>query len=99
MRNAGIWRTTLAPKSRDSRSHNLDNETGTKLMKKLDRPEVDNGNKIWCEHCSIRIAPNESRVASDGKIYHQRCYEKYCAADSKMRVASAGSGTVLGRKR
>jgi hypothetical protein len=69
-------------------------------MKKVNRAEVDNGNlKVWCEHCSIRIAPNEGRVASDGKIYHQRCYERYCAADSKMRVASDRSGTVPGRKR
>jgi hypothetical protein len=69
-------------------------------MKKVNRAEVDNGNlKVWCEHCSIRIAPNEGRVASDGKIYHQHCYERYCAADLKMRVASDRSGTVLGRKR
>ena len=69
-------------------------------MKKVNKAEVDNGNlKVWCESCSIRIAPNEGRVASDGKIYHQRCYERYCAADSKMRVASDRSETVLGRKR
>jgi hypothetical protein len=31
---------------------------------------------IWCEHCSIRIAPKEQRVAVESKTYHQRCYEK-----------------------
>ena len=69
-------------------------------MKKMDRAEVENGKlKVWCEHCSIRVAPNEGSVASGGKVYHQRCYEKYCAADSKMKVASFRSGTVLERKR
>jgi hypothetical protein len=69
-------------------------------MKKVTRAEVDNGNlKVWCEHCSIRIAPNESRVASDGKIYHQHCYERFCAADLKVRVASDRSGTIPGPKR
>jgi len=69
-------------------------------MMKVNSAEVNNGNlKVWCEHCSIRIAPNEDRVASDGKIYHQHCYERYYAADSKMRVASDRPGTVLGRKR
>jgi hypothetical protein len=69
-------------------------------MKKVNKAEVDNGNlKVWCEHCSIRIAPNEGRIAADGKIYHQHCYERYCAADLKMRVASDRSGTVLGHKR
>lgn len=70
-------------------------------MKKVDRAELESNNlKVWCEHCSIRIAPNESRVASDGKIYHQQCHEKYHVADSKMRVASADrSGAASGRKR
>jgi hypothetical protein len=31
---------------------------------------------VWCEHCSIRIAPNEERVALKNKTYHQRCYAK-----------------------
>jgi hypothetical protein len=31
---------------------------------------------VWCEHCSIRIAPNEERVAVKNKTYHQRCYAK-----------------------
>ena len=31
---------------------------------------------VWCEHCSIRIASNEERVAEKDKIYHQRCYAK-----------------------
>jgi hypothetical protein len=34
-------------------------------MKKKGGAEVENGNlRVWCEHCSIRIAPNEIRVAS-----------------------------------
>ena len=42
--------------------------------------------KVWCEHCSIRIAPNEERMTLDGKIFHQRCYSKHCALASKVRV-------------
>ena len=69
-------------------------------MKKAGRAEVVNTDlKVWCEHCSIRIAPNEGRVASDGKIYHQHCYEKWYGAASKMKVASDRSGTALGRVR
>ena len=69
-------------------------------MKKMDKAEVENGNlKVWCEYCFIRVAPNEERIVSDGKTYHQRCYEKCCAADLKMRAASSGSGNVLGPKR
>ena len=69
-------------------------------MKKIDKTEVENSNlRVWCEHCSIRIAPKEGRVASDGKIYHQRCYERYSAANLAMAVASDRSGTTLGRKR
>jgi hypothetical protein len=35
---------------------------------------------VWCEHCSIRIAPNEERVVVKSKTYHQRCYAKSKAA-------------------
>jgi hypothetical protein len=69
-------------------------------MKKVNRAEVGNGQlKVWCGHCSIRIAPNESSVASDGKIYHQHCYERYCAAEPKMGVAPPRWETVLGREK
>jgi hypothetical protein len=39
---------------------------------------------VWCEHCSIRIAPNEEQVVEKNKIYHQRCLVKSKA------VAGAG---------
>ena len=32
--------------------------------------------KVWCEHCSIRIAPNEEQTTVAGKAYHTRCYSK-----------------------
>ena len=32
--------------------------------------------KVWCDFCSIRIAPNEERVDMGGKTYHARCYTK-----------------------
>jgi hypothetical protein len=64
-------------------------------MKKKGAAEAESSNlKVWCEHCSIRIAPNEMRVASDGKIYHQRCYEKYCAAGSKVIAISSRSSNI-----
>jgi hypothetical protein len=69
-------------------------------MKKMNNAAVGTGElKVWCEHCSIRIAPNVGRVASDGKIYHQHCYEKYLAIGSKTRVASDRPGTALESKR
>ena len=51
--------------------------------------------RVWCERCSIRIAPNEGRVALDGKTYHEPCYAKYCAAVSKMRPTSSKSRGIL----
>lgn len=32
--------------------------------------------RVWCDSCSIRIAPNEEQVAVKNKTYHQRCYAK-----------------------
>lgn len=32
--------------------------------------------RVWCDSCSIRIAPNEQRVSVKNKTYHQRCYAK-----------------------
>jgi hypothetical protein len=32
--------------------------------------------RVWCDTCSIRIAPNEEQIAVAGKTYHQRCYPK-----------------------
>jgi hypothetical protein len=69
-------------------------------MKKMGSAKVGTDElRVWCEQCSIRIAPNEGRVAADGKIYHQHCYEKYFAPSSKTSVASDRSGTTLESKR
>jgi hypothetical protein len=69
-------------------------------MKKMNNAPVGTGElKVWCEHCSIRIAPNVDRVASDGKIYHQHCYEKYLAPSLKTTVASDRSGIAMESKR
>ncbi len=32
--------------------------------------------KIWCDRCSIRIAPNEERVTVRDKTYHTHCHSK-----------------------
>ena len=51
-------------------------------MKRKEAVKVDNeaakavNFAIWCEHCSIRIAPNEKRIALKNKTYHERCYAK-----------------------
>jgi len=36
--------------------------------------------KVWCERCSIRIAPNEERTAVRNKMYHVSCYSKLSAS-------------------
>jgi len=41
--------------------------------------------KIWCEQCSIRIAPNEERIMNNGKIYHTQCHSKLFATDSNQK--------------
>jgi len=53
-------------------------------MKALKEPEF----RIWCEHCYIRIAPNEGRVTSSGKIYHTQCYSKLVATPSNQKKAA-----------
>ena len=51
-------------------------------MKRKEAVKVDNeaakavNFATWCEHCSIRIAPNEERVVVKNKTYHPRCYAK-----------------------
>jgi hypothetical protein len=67
-------------------------------MKKKDGAAAEKHNlKVWCEHCSIRIAPSEMRVPSDGKMYHERCYEK-SGAGSKVIGASPRSSDIRGPK-
>jgi hypothetical protein len=49
--------------------------------------------KIWCEQCSIRIAPNEERIMNNGKIYHTQCHSKLVATASdekKVRRSERG---------
>jgi hypothetical protein len=44
---------------------------------------------VWCEHCSIRVAPNEEQIVVRNKTYHQRCYAK-----SKPRAGAENERTV-----
>jgi hypothetical protein len=32
--------------------------------------------RVWCEICSIRVAPNEEQTVIAGKTYHSHCYAK-----------------------
>jgi len=50
---------------------------GLKPMTKVEKAEIRNTElKVWCEHCSIRISPNEEQVVVRGKTYHVRCHLK-----------------------
>ena len=55
--------------------------------------------RVWCDGCSIRIAPNEDQIAVDGKIYHQRCYSKTFSAVSKAKTKSSRAVDIRGRER
>ena len=39
--------------------------------------------KVWCEHCGIRIDPNEERTGAGAKTYHPHCYSKLFSAIPK----------------
>ena len=41
--------------------------------------------KVWCEHCCIRIDPNEERIGVGGKTYHPHCYSKLVSAIPKPK--------------
>jgi hypothetical protein len=43
--------------------------------------------RMWCERCSIRIAPHEEKITVEKKSYHERCY-------SKQPVSVAGAKAV-----
>jgi hypothetical protein len=44
---------------------------------KIDKVDVRAAEfRVWCDFCSIRIAPNEEQITVEGKTYHQRCYVK-----------------------
>ena len=49
-------------------------------MTKVEKTGIKNTElKVWCEHCSIRIAPNEEQIVVREKTYHERCYLKLSA--------------------
>lgn len=43
--------------------------------------------RVWCEICSIRIAPNEEQIAVDHKTYHKRCHAKTKPAQAIQRAS------------
>src|ERR1051325_8938623 len=65
-----------------------------KKMKTNSAAVVETGDfRVWCDYCSIRIAPNEERITSDHKMYHQRCYTRSGSSASKVRAASASAAS------
>ena len=66
---------------------------------KIEKADVKAGEfRVWCDCCSIRIAPNEEQIAMDGKTYHQRCYTKTFSAVSKAKTKSSQVVDIGGRE-
>jgi len=63
-------------------------------IKKVQVPTIEF--RIWCEHCSIRIAPHEDRATDDGKSYHPRCYSKLPMSQGKSKVVLSKALMVSG---
>ena len=64
---------------------------------KIEKIEVKTADfRVWCDHCSIRIAPHEEQIAVDGKTYHQRCYSKHFSAVSKTKTTSSQAVDIRG---
>jgi hypothetical protein len=62
---------------------------------KIEKAEVKPAEfRVWCDCCSIRIAPNE-----DGKTYHGRCYSKTFSAVSKAKTKSSQAVDIRGGER
>ena len=38
---------------------------------------------VWCQHCSVRIAPYDRRTFKKGKPYHEGCYSKITSRNTK----------------
>jgi hypothetical protein len=56
-------------------------------MTKTEKTEVKVAEfRVWCDHCCIRIAPNEEQTSVRGKAYHVRCASKLPAATSKRQA-------------
>jgi hypothetical protein len=54
--------------------------------------------RVWCECCSVRIAPNEEQTAFAGKTYHQRCYSKIFSEVSTAKKKSSRAVDTSGRE-
>jgi len=66
---------------------------------KIDKADVIPAEfRVWCDCCSIRIAPNEEQIAVDGKFYHKRCYSKIFSAVSKAKTKSSQAVDTRGRE-
>jgi hypothetical protein len=42
--------------------------------------------KVWCDLCSLRIAPYEGRIVIRKKAYHIRCHAKLNSSHSKTKA-------------
>jgi hypothetical protein len=66
-----------------------------KIKKKKESAAIPKSDfKVWCERCSIRIAPNEEKVEFEGRTYHQNCYAKRDVTSNVINT-SFPAGKVL----
>jgi hypothetical protein len=54
-------------------------------MKELKRKTtvIDPEHPVWCDRCSVRIAPSERHTVKGGKPYHAGCYAKLQSGKTK----------------
>ena len=60
----------------------------SKLRGSMKAAKAENANsdlRVWCDICSIRVAPSEDRVVVRGKTYHANCYSKLGAKGNPRR--------------
>jgi len=64
---------------------------------KIEKADVKSSEfRVWCDCCSIRIAPNEDQIAVDGKTYHRRCYSKTFPEVSTAKTKSSQAVDIRG---
>src|ERR1051325_10429574 len=65
-------------------------DRGKKREMKQTKASVNTADfRIWCERCSIRIAPHEEKIQLAEKTYHSRCYSKEVSPSENAKGAAA----------
>ena len=63
----------------------LPTEVWGDVMKELKRKltAMDPERPVWCDRCSVRIAPSERHTFKGGKAYHEGCFTKLQTGKAK----------------